>query len=174
MHKFDRTLAVAAGALALATSASAAQAVVDAENRYPNVGVLMVWRVDDAGAPVELRGFASATLIRERVMLTAGHFTAPVTSLGALPPSIRIVASFSPTNARDPLPVATAAAAAPRPPEATTLHEVDRQHIVAVLQRTGWRIDGPNGAARLLNMHPSTLRSRMQKLGIRRSAAELS
>jgi PAS domain S-box-containing protein len=57
-------------------------------------------------------------------------------------------------------------------PEA--LHEVERQHIVAVLKRTGWRVDGPNGAARVLNMHPSTLRSRMQKLGIRRSAAELS
>jgi formate hydrogenlyase transcriptional activator len=54
------------------------------------------------------------------------------------------------------------------------LHEVERQHIVAVLKRTSWRIDGPQGAARLLNIHPSTLRSRMQKLGIRRSAAELS
>jgi len=57
-------------------------------------------------------------------------------------------------------------------PEA--LREVERQHIVAVLKRTGWRVDGPQGAARVLNMHPSTLRSRMQKLGIRRSAAELS
>jgi formate hydrogenlyase transcriptional activator len=57
-------------------------------------------------------------------------------------------------------------------PEA--LREVERQHIVAVLKRTGWRVDGPKGAARVLNMHPSTLRSRMQKLGIRRSAAELS
>src|SRR5262249_52924013 len=54
------------------------------------------------------------------------------------------------------------------------LRDVERQHIVTVLKRTGWRIDGPQGAARLLNMHPSTLRSRMQKLGIRRSAAELS
>src|SRR5207244_1861228 len=35
------------------------------------------------------------------------------------------------------------------------LHEVERQHIIAVLKRTGWRIDGPQGAARLLNMHPS-------------------
>src|SRR5262249_50536043 len=57
-------------------------------------------------------------------------------------------------------------------PEA--LRNVERQPIVAVLKRTGWRVDGPKGAARVLNMHPSTLRSRMQKLGIRRSAAELS
>jgi hypothetical protein len=79
-----------------------AQATVDLANRYSNVGVIMVWRVDDAGKPVELRGFASGTLIRDRVMLTAGHFTAPATTLGTLPPSIRMFASFSPTDARDP------------------------------------------------------------------------
>jgi formate hydrogenlyase transcriptional activator len=56
----------------------------------------------------------------------------------------------------------------------TSMQAVSRQHILAVLQRTGWRIDGPHGAARLLNMRPSTLRSRMQKLGIRRGTAELS
>src|SRR6187431_3030338 len=79
-----------------------AQATVDLENRYSNVGVIMVWSVDDAGKPVDLRGFASGTLIRDRVMVTASHFTAPATSLGSLPPSIRMFASFSPTDAKDP------------------------------------------------------------------------
>jgi hypothetical protein len=79
-----------------------AQVTIDLENRYSNVGVIMVWRVDDAGKPVELRGFASGTLIRDRVMVTAGHFTAPAKALGSLPPSIRIFASFSPTEAKDP------------------------------------------------------------------------
>ena len=79
-----------------------AQVTIDVENRYPNVGVIMVWRVDDGGKPVELRGFASGTLIGDRVMVTAGHFTAPATSLGSLPPSIRMVASFSPTDAKNP------------------------------------------------------------------------
>ncbi len=46
------------------------------------------------------------------------------------------------------------------------MDEVERQHIMAILQRTGWRIKGENGAARLLGMNPSTLYSRMQKLGI--------
>ena len=46
---------------------------VDLENRYANVGVIMVWAVDDAGKPRDLRGFASGTLIRDRVMLTAGR-----------------------------------------------------------------------------------------------------
>ena len=79
-----------------------AQVTVDHENRYANVGVIMVWRVDGAGKPLQLRGFASGTLIRDRVMVTAGHFTAPATALGSLPPSIRMFASFSPTDARDP------------------------------------------------------------------------
>lgn len=78
------------------------QATVDTENRYSNVGALMVWRIDAKGNPVELRGFASGTLIRDRVMVTAGHFTAPASALGTLPPSIRIFASFSPSDARDP------------------------------------------------------------------------
>ena len=62
----------------------------------------MVWRVDEAGKPVELRGFVSGTLIRDRVMVTAGHFTAPAKALGSLPPTIRMFASFSPTDAKDP------------------------------------------------------------------------
>jgi hypothetical protein len=93
---------VGATALGPGSMAIPAQATVDRENRYPHVGAIMVWRVDDAGKPVELRGFASGTLIRDRVMVTAGHFTAPATALGALPPSIRLFASFSPTDARDP------------------------------------------------------------------------
>jgi PAS domain S-box-containing protein len=48
------------------------------------------------------------------------------------------------------------------------LEEVEREHIVAVLKQTKWRVDGPRGAARLLDMNPSTLRSRIKKLGIRR------
>ena len=93
-----------AGVIALGSGSMtiSAQATVDLENRYSNVGAIMVWRVDDAGKPVELRGFASGTLIRDRVMVTAGHFTAPATALGSLPPSIRMFASFSPTDAKDP------------------------------------------------------------------------
>lgn len=79
-----------------------AQVTVDLENRYSNVGTIMVWRVDDAGEPIQLRGFASGTLIRDRVMVTAGHFTAPANALDSLPPSIRMFASFSPTDAKDP------------------------------------------------------------------------
>ena len=47
-----------------------------------------------------------------------------------------------------------------------SLEAVERNHILAVLQRTRWVIDGAGGAARLLGLHPNTLRSRMKKLGI--------
>jgi Nif-specific regulatory protein len=51
-----------------------------------------------------------------------------------------------------------------------TLEEVERGHILAALERTGWVIEGPRGAARILQLHPNTLRSRMHKLGIRRGS----
>jgi len=54
----------------------------------------------------------------------------------------------------------------PRPAE-DTLAAVERRHIRAVLQRTNGLISGPNGAAVILGLHPNTLRSRMQKLGLR-------
>jgi hypothetical protein len=91
------TIALLPGSMTLS-----AQASIDDENRYANVGAIMVWRVDDGGKPLHLLGFVSGTLIRDRVMVTAGHFTAPATALGSLPPSVRIFASFSPTDARDP------------------------------------------------------------------------
>ncbi|MEA5113686.1 MAG: sigma 54-interacting transcriptional regulator [Geobacteraceae bacterium] len=49
---------------------------------------------------------------------------------------------------------------------AKTLQEVELRHIIEVLQHTGGRIKGDNGAARILGMIPSTLTSRMKKLGI--------
>jgi transcriptional regulator with GAF, ATPase, and Fis domain len=49
-----------------------------------------------------------------------------------------------------------------------TLDEVERMHIRRVLDETGWRIRGPNGAAEVLGVKPTTLEARMAKLGIRR------
>jgi hypothetical protein len=38
-----------------------------------------------------------------------------------------------------------------------------------VLEKTGWLVSGPNGAGAIMNIHPNTLRSLMQRLGIRRT-----
>jgi formate hydrogenlyase transcriptional activator len=84
-------------------------------------------------------------------------------------------------------PAAPAAADRPAPPgvvagptaaggpapagSARTLADLERDHIVATLERTYWRLEGEDGAAALLGMNPSTLRSRMRKHGIRRPAS---
>ena len=49
-----------------------------------------------------------------------------------------------------------------------TLEEVERKHICDVLERVHWRISGKQGAAEILGLRPTTLNSRMKKLGISR------
>ena len=55
-----------------------------------------------------------------------------------------------------------------------TLEEVEREYILRTLENTGWRIEGPHGAAKILGLNPSTLRTRMIKLGIQRRRATFS
>jgi formate hydrogenlyase transcriptional activator len=49
-----------------------------------------------------------------------------------------------------------------------TLEETERNQIMKILDETGWRIEGHDGAAAILGIHASTLRARMHKLGITR------
>lgn len=56
----------------------------------------------------------------------------------------------------------------PSDPPSSALVDIERRHIVQVLESAHWRIHGPRGAAAQLSMNPSTLRSRMKKLGISR------
>ncbi len=49
-----------------------------------------------------------------------------------------------------------------------TLDAAQRRHVLAALDETGWRVEGESGAAARLGINPSTLRSRMKKLGIAR------
>jgi formate hydrogenlyase transcriptional activator len=55
------------------------------------------------------------------------------------------------------------------PPDSmVSLGEIQRLHILAMLEKTGWKIEGPGGAAEILQLKPSTLRHRMKKLGVKR------
>ncbi|MDS4071149.1 MAG: sigma 54-interacting transcriptional regulator, partial [Candidatus Competibacter sp.] len=49
-----------------------------------------------------------------------------------------------------------------------SLEAMERAYILKVLERTRWAIEGEQGAAAILDLNPSTLRSRMQKLNIRK------
>ncbi len=60
-----------------------------------------------------------------------------------------------------------------RAPEILTeraLRDLERSNLLAALERTGWRIGGTGGAAELLEVNPSTLKSRMKALELRRPA----
>jgi len=64
--------------------------------------------------------------------------------------------------------------ATPKPEGRDSLENIQRQHILRVLERTGWVISGPNGAGAVLNLHPNTLRSLMNRLGIRQRSSNLA
>jgi formate hydrogenlyase transcriptional activator len=78
-------------------------------------------------------------------------------------PAISVSQETTETLAAEVQPVEGSASQLP------TLKEVERNHILAALKLTSGVIEGPNGAAKILNLHPNTLRHRMEKFGIRRS-----
>jgi len=55
-------------------------------------------------------------------------------------------------------------------PTNASLEDAERRHILAVVQKSGWRLSGPGGAAGKLGLKRTTLQSKMKKLGIQRSA----
>jgi len=55
---------------------------------------------------------------------------------------------------------------------ASTLAAREREHILQVLEQTGWRIRGSGGAAERLGIKPTTLESRMKRLGLRRPGSQ--
>jgi transcriptional regulator with GAF, ATPase, and Fis domain len=55
-------------------------------------------------------------------------------------------------------------------PVSRSLVDVERQHILEVLETANWQVAGPGGAAEVLGLHPNTLRSRLQKLGLARTS----
>jgi formate hydrogenlyase transcriptional activator len=60
---------------------------------------------------------------------------------------------------------------APPVADRRTMEQVERTHILNVLNQTSWRIAGDHGAGAILDMHTNTLRSRMAKLGIKKTAS---
>ncbi|MCH8035241.1 MAG: sigma 54-interacting transcriptional regulator [Bacteroidetes bacterium] len=57
-------------------------------------------------------------------------------------------------------------------PSAKTLEIVERNHILQTLNECNWKISGKNGTAEILGLHPSTLRDRMQKLGLKKPSRD--
>lgn len=53
-------------------------------------------------------------------------------------------------------------------PAASKLEDIERDHILKTLNKTGWKVSGEKGAAKILGLNPTTLEARMKKLGIKR------
>ncbi|MHC4883303.1 MAG: sigma 54-interacting transcriptional regulator, partial [Planctomycetota bacterium] len=53
-------------------------------------------------------------------------------------------------------------------PHSLVLEDIEKNHIIDVLSMTDWKVRGDKGAAELLHLKPTTLESKMQKLGIKR------
>ena len=47
-----------------------------------------------------------------------------------------------------------------------SLEEIEREHVLSVLEETGWRVSGERGAAKILGLKRTTLEARMKKLGV--------
>jgi transcriptional regulator with GAF, ATPase, and Fis domain len=103
-------------------------------------------------------------VIERAVVLTRGH----VLELGA---DVVLGAEVGRRPTSLPSPSTTIAARGADGGSSTapaSLDAIERRHIESVLARTGWVIEGGRGAAAILSLQPSTLRSRMKKLGIER------
>ena len=64
-----------------------------------------------------------------------------------------------------------AAAGVTAPAACASLEDASKAHLLRALERCGWRVEGPTGAAHVLGLKPSTLRSQMKKLGLQRVAS---
>jgi formate hydrogenlyase transcriptional activator len=99
-----------------------------------------------------------------RDLLLASSPGDPVPEVNTAPPT------FSPSgNGRKETSATTSSTSTQSP---LALEEMERRHILTVLEQTRWVIDGERGAAKVLKLHPNTLRSRMKKLGIKRPSRE--
>ncbi|MGH9453792.1 MAG: sigma-54 interaction domain-containing protein, partial [Terriglobia bacterium] len=97
-----------------------------------------------------------AVVVSAGPTLRLDHDLGPIAASGG---SVEISGTAAP-----PAPAADSTAS-----KLPTLQEMERSHILAALQQAAGVVDGPKGAARILNLHPNTLRHRMGKLGIKRS-----
>jgi transcriptional regulator with GAF, ATPase, and Fis domain len=87
----------------------------------------------------------------------------PLSSSGSAPGSSTPSPPRSATSGPRPVPTA-------EPVPMTELKRMERDNILAALEKARWRVAGPGGAAELLGLRPTTLRDRMRALGLRRES----
>jgi formate hydrogenlyase transcriptional activator len=106
--------------------------------------------------------------IERAVILSEGDMLRVEWQLAPAPQSCFTAAAHAGASA----PASAAPASSGNGSGVHTLEEIERQHFIQVLRKTRGVIEGPNGAARLLDLKPSTARFRIKRLGIRREHYE--
>ena len=122
-------------------------------SRLTRAGVTKLQSYDWPGNIRELQNVIERAVIISRC--GALDFDLPVADLPAAPPRAarRMPGSIEPEFLTEP-----------------ELQRLERENLVAVLQKTDWKIKGADGAAELLGVKPTTLLSRMKKMGLERPA----
>lgn len=102
--------------------------------------------------------------------LTQRHYPGNVRELKNFLEHAVIISTNGVLRLPEALAGSTAAESPPRPAlQLASLDDAQRNHIRAVLEHTGGRVEGSGGAAEILQLKPSTLRHRIKKLGIERN-----
>ena len=134
--------------------------------RREDIPVLVETLVDELGA-----------LMRKRIdsvdrasieALTRYHWPGNVRELRNVLERAMILASGPSLSVAPPPSPATAPAVATASPVSLDMRDVEREHVLRVLEAANWKVRGANGAAEVLGLKPTTLEARIAKLGIRR------
>ncbi|MDN5940362.1 MAG: sigma 54-interacting transcriptional regulator [Nitrospira sp.] len=111
------------------------------------------------------------TKIPERMMTALQRYQWPG-NIRELEHVIERAVILSEGSELEPIEWLTPSTGKPGNGKALTLEEMERQHIVDVLEQTNWRVSGEKGAAKILGLNPTTLEARLKKLGIERVKRE--
>jgi PAS domain S-box-containing protein len=131
--------------------------------RIESVGKSTMERLDRYSWPGNIRELEN--VLERAVILSSGPML-------EIDPEVFASARAERSIGGDHLSSTTSAAGAGQTRPLESLASNTRSHVLAALEQSGWVIDGPRGAAKILGLHPNTLRSRMKKLGIARASHE--
>jgi len=137
--------------------------------RIDSVGKATLERLNRYSWPGNVRELEN--VLERAVILSNGPTLEIDPEVFASATAARSVNAGPPTTSGPESTRQAAAAAGPSLP-LESLESSMRNHILAALEQSRWVIDGPRGAAKVLDLHPNTLRSRMKKLGIVRAPHE--
>jgi PAS domain S-box-containing protein len=134
--------------------------------RIDSVGKATMERLSHYSWPGNVRELEN---VLERAVILSNGPTLEIDSEVFASAAARRAASAGPLTPSGSESTGQAAAGAGLHAPLQSLESNMRNHILAALEQSGWVIDGPRGAARILGLHPNTLRSRMKKLSIVRA-----